>query len=70
MTEPIDCGCGGKAFVDQDGITEDYKVYCAACGIETSLWSTKEKAILKWNKAMGEGKRERLEYLESMFYTE
>ena len=69
--EPVRCGCGGEAFVGEVHFWgKCYTVQCSECGIETKPHDTEAEAITAWNTAMGAGLRERLDYLETMFYTE
>ena len=67
--KPVRCGCGGEAIVHEHEYGE-FEVYCPMCFITTDDYKTEAEAIEAWNKAMGAGLRERLEYLETMFYTE
>ena len=50
--KPVNCGCGGEAFVSINGFIE-YHVVCASCGLRTDWFRSKDKAITAWNKAMG-----------------
>lgn len=48
---PVNCGCGGKPFVD--GIGDGYfMVRCRECKIETAAYKGYRTAIAAWNKAM------------------
>ena len=72
--KPVNCGCGGEAeifHIAPDGYAGSYCVRCVNCLTQSPFFTgNKEKAIEVWNRAMGVGMRERLEYLETQFYTE
>lgn len=48
---PVNCGCGGKAEVYQDG--NDFLCGCTLCGTETNWYGSAEEAVAAWNTAMG-----------------
>ena len=56
MTEqlkPVPCGCGGEAEVLKFN-NETWLVMCNKCRTSSENYTSKDKAITAWNRAMGE----------------
>ena len=51
MTEPIPCGCGGKAIVKPGN------VHCRGCRCMV-FGESREEVVEKWNRAMGKDLRD------------
>lgn len=74
--KPVRCGCGGEAKVETDHYTlvpgkpNDYwkRVSCSECNIRTTWRTTEAKAIMAWNKAMGERTVKATRKPEAFFY--
>ena len=49
----VNCGCGGKAIVDQTDGYDEYQIYCPKCFMSSGTFNTEAKAVQAWNRAMG-----------------
>lgn len=57
MTEPVACGCGGKAAIYINGDTT-MQGYCTVCGTVGLVADSTSEAITAWNTAMSKDLRD------------
>lgn len=51
--KPVRCGCGGKAEVLKFN-NDSWLVMCNKCRTSSENYTSRDKAIQAWNRAMGE----------------